>query len=58
MTTLHRLPSSFRPQRPVDERGAAMAEYALLLSGIAAVVFVAVGLFGGRLSTVFAGFFP
>lgn len=43
-------------RRHDDDLGAAMVEYALLLAGIAVVVGAAVGLFGGRLNTVFGTF--
>lgn len=36
-----------------DQEGAAMAEYGLLLVGIATVVGVAAGLFGGRVAALF-----
>jgi len=42
--------------RENDERGAAMVEYALLLSGVAAVVVVAVNTFGERLLAAFGNF--
>lgn len=38
-----------------DEKGQGMAEYGLILAGIAVVVVVAVNLLGGRISSVFSG---
>jgi pilus assembly protein Flp/PilA len=37
----------------LDERGASAVEYALLVSGIAAVIAIIVYAFGGMLATVF-----
>ena len=37
-----------------EEKGASAVEYALLVGLIAAAVVVAVGLFGGKLSTLFS----
>lgn len=45
-------------RREDGEKGAAMVEYALLVAGIAVVVGAAVALLGGRITTMFAGFFP
>ncbi|WP_130649804.1 Flp family type IVb pilin [Egicoccus halophilus] len=48
-------------RRIEDESGAQMAEYGLLLAGIAAVAALAVGQFGGRttaLYTVVQAMFP
>ncbi|HEY7068836.1 MAG TPA: hypothetical protein VH479_01925 [Acidimicrobiales bacterium] len=49
LTLLHRLAS--RAQR--DDKGAAMAEYGLLLAGIAAVVAAAAYAFGGGVAGLF-----
>lgn len=46
------------PERSRDEKGAAMAEYALLVVGIAVVVAVAAAAFGERLTKLFGTFFP
>ena len=39
-----------------DDQGATAAEYALLLSFIAAIIVASVTLLGGTLSTIFANF--
>lgn len=39
------------------DQGAAMAEYALLLAGVAMVVAGSAALFGGRLSALYESFF-
>lgn len=38
-----------------DESGQGMAEYGLILAGVAVVVFVAIGLMGERLEALFTG---
>jgi len=49
LTLLHRL--SARARR--DDKGAAMAEYGLLLAGIAALVAASVWAFGGNVLSLF-----